>query len=269
MKELRVKDPNKNGYYNVVEFDDFEYVNPIQKMSEIIIRSMSQMTKNHLMFAKENNLLPKSEGVANANSIIEKLAMKKAIEMWEEELKKIRSQKLPENIFNLLQSKSKNEQKQILKGLSLTSDELMLFIFKAWEDYGFTYSMYVSHHSPNGLDKNRMPAFAYKEEDDKIISVGNTDLTDGQIKQAIDQRKALVSKFLDNGNKWICFFQTYRSLKGEESYKGGHPHLHYISDAWGFSRNYVLEQLKSKDYKLPSLPHIDYHTYRNPRVPKE
>src|SRR5258705_10850612 len=91
MKELKVKDPQTNGYYNMIEFDDFEYVNPIQKMSEIVIRSMSQMAKNHLMFAKENNLLPNIEGVANPNAIIEKVALKNGIEMWEEEFQDIKS----------------------------------------------------------------------------------------------------------------------------------------------------------------------------------
>ncbi len=265
MKELKVKDPQTNGYYNMIEFDDFEYVNPIQKMSEIVIRSMSQMAKNHLMFAKENNLLPNIEGVANPNAIIEKVALKNGIEMWEEEFQDIKSQTLPDNIFNLLECKLKKEQIKILKGLSLTSEELMLFIFKAWENYGFTYSMYVSHHIPNGLDEKQMPVFAYKENNEDIISVGNTVLTEGQIKQAIDHRKVIVSKFLDRGEAWHCFFQTYRSLKGEEAYKNGHPHLHYISHTWGLSRRYVLEQLQSKDYKLPSLPHIDFHTHRNPR----
>jgi len=268
MRELKVKDTQKNGYYSMIEVGNFEYVNPIQKMSEVIIGSMTQIAKNHLMFAKENNLLPSIEGVANPNAIIERVALKNGIKMWGEEFQKIMSQTLPENIFNILECKSKKGQINLLKGLSLTSEELMLFIFKAWENYGFTYSTYVSHHSHQGLDEKQMPKFAYKENNDQIISIGKTELTDGQIKQAIDHRRVIVSKFLDKGLIWHCFFQTYKSLKGEEAYKNGQPHLHYISHAWGLSRSYVLEQLQSKNYKLPSLPHIDFHTYRNPRSPK-
>ena len=265
MKEIRIKDTKKNGYYNMIEVGDFEYVNPIEKMSEIVIQSMSQLTKNHLMFAKDNKLLPNVDEAVNTDASIKKIALKEGVKMWQEEFQNIMTQKLPDNIFNILDGASKKEQIKLLKGISLTSEELMFFIFKAWEDYGFTYSVYTSHHNHKGLDDTLMPRFAYKEENDDIISIGGTKLTDGQIKQAIDHRTVIISKFLDKGSLWHCFFLTYKSLKGEENYKNGQPHLHFISHTWGLSREYVLQQLKSKDYRLSSLPHIDFHTHRNPR----
>jgi gas vesicle protein len=265
MKEIKVRDLKGNGYYNIIRVGDFEYVNPIKKMSEVIIQSIAQLANNQLMFAKENNLLPNINAASNADAIIKKASIKEGVKAWQEEFQNIKSQKLPDNILNILNSASKKEQMKILKGISLTSEELMLFIFKAWEDYGFTYSSYSSDHSPNGLDNMKMPNFAYKEENGDITSIGETNLTHGQIKQAIDHRTVIVSKFLDKGPLWHCFFQTYKSLKGEENYKDGQPHLHFISHTWGLSREYVLQQLRSKNYKLSSLPHIDFHTYRNPR----
>ena len=265
MKELKIKDPRRNGYYTMIEIGDFEYVNPIQKMSEIVIQSMAQLTKNHLMFAKENKLLPNVDPKVDTDAIIRKVALKEAIKMWQEEFRNIMTQKLPDGIFKILHAASKKEQIKLLKGVSLTSEELSLFIYKAWEDYGFTYSVYTSQHNHKGLDDALMPRFAYKEENDEITSIGDTELTDGQIKQAIDHRTVIISKLLDKGSLWHCFFLTYKSLKGEENYKSGQPHLHFISHTWGLSREYVLQQLKSKDYKLSSLPYIDFHTNRNPR----
>lgn len=55
-----------------------------------------------------------------------------------------------------------------------------------------------------------------------------------------------------------------KSIIGKESYKNGQPHLHYISDKWNIKRKNIIEQLNSREYKLPSLPHIDFHTHRNP-----
>jgi hypothetical protein len=234
-------------------------------MSEVIIQSMAQMTNNYLMFAKENNLLPNIDPVVDADAIIKRVSLKEGIKAWQEEFQNIKSQKLNDNIFKILESTSKKEQIKLLKGLSFSSDEFMAFVFRAWEDYGFTYSVYTSHHNHNGLDNKQMPGMVYKEEDGSITSIGHTKLTEGQLKQAIDHRTVIVSKFLDKGALWHCFFLTFKSIKGEENYKNGQPHLHYISHAWDLSREYVLSQLKSKDYKLPSLPHIDFHTYRNPR----
>ena len=81
----------------------------------------------------------------------------------------------------------------------------------------------------------------------------------------VEHRKVIVSKFLDKGDIWHCFFLTFKSLDGKENYHDGQPHLHYISSAWNIPRQEVKEQLTSKKYSLPSLPHIDFHTHRNPR----
>lgn len=266
MKEIKVKDPNKNGFFNLVEVGDFEYVNPILKMSEIIIKSTESLAYNLLMFAKENNKLTNTENVANPDYIISKVALQKGIEAWQEDYKKIMKQNLPEKIFDILEATEKKEQIKLLRGVSFTTEELMLFIFKAWENFGFTYSMYTSQHHHNGLDESLMPRFAYKEEDGDITTVGKTRLTDGAIKHAIEYRTVTIARFLDKGNIWHCFFYSYKSLKGKEKGWGGKPHIHYISHNWGLSREEVLSQLKNKNYKLPSsLPHIDYHSYKNHR----
>jgi hypothetical protein len=264
MKEIKMATKDKRGYYSFLKDDDFEYANPIEKMAEIVIEvSISQM-KNHLLFARENKLLPVAENSKiNSDALIEKVACEKALKIWEEEYEKITSQEVPEALYKVLQSTTKKEQARVLRGLSLTHDELTAFIFKAWEIHGFTLSRYMSEHHHKGLDAFELPKVAYKEDDNSIISKGATSLTPGQIRQAIENRRVVVARFLDKGPLWYCFFLTFRSLKGEET--GGRPHLHFISHSWEYSREYVLEQFKSNDYRLGRLPHIDYHTYRNPR----
>jgi len=258
MEHLKIDDPNSNGFYSTIKAGDFEYANPIEKLSEIIMNTSMIMERNHLSLLMKNNPLP-TDGVKNPDAIIEKVIKQNAIKVWKRQFENIMTQTVPDNFFKILDSSSKKEQIQLLKGLAITGEELTCFIFKAWTDYAFVYSTYFSEHSHNGLDETQMPVFAYKEEDSKIVAIGNTSLTDGQIKQAIDDRKVIVSKFLDKGDNWHCFFLSFRSLKGQESWNGGQPHLHYISHKWGLTRDYVLEQLRSKDYKLPSLPHIAFH----------
>lgn len=48
---------------------------------------------------------------------------------------------------------------------------------------------------------------------------------------------------------------------GKESCKDGQPHYHYISDKFGMPRDKVLAELKSRDYSLGLLPHIDLLDY--------
>ena len=55
----------------------------------------------------------------------------------------------------------------------------------------------------------------------------------------------------------------YTNLKGKESWKDGQPHFHYISDKFGIPREKVVEQLKSNNYSLGCLPHIDIIGYRD------
>jgi hypothetical protein len=67
-----------------------------------------------------------------------------------------------------------------------------------------------------------------------------------------------VVKILERDDEWHCFFITYNSLRGDESWKQGQPHFHYISDKFGISKEELIKQLRSRDYKLGNLPHIDF-----------
>lgn len=257
----RIPDPEGNGFYNLMEVGEFEYANPIHKMSEVVVSA--HMTMERSIFLLKPELVPSSKHIKDPEKIITKVLLKRAFEFWQEEYQQTISLKLPEVLLSILECRKKKEQVKALKGISLTSEELMAFIFTAWEKYGFSYSVYLSSHNPSGIDSKQMPRFAYKKEDDKIISVGDTAFSDRQIRSVIDQRSVIVSKFLDKGDTWHCFFLTYKSMAAKEV--GGAPHLHYISSAWGLSRAEVLAQLKTKNYKLPPLPHIEFHTHRNPR----
>lgn len=250
-----IETPDKMRLYTVIQYDNFEYVNPIEQVASMYINS------NILFEKRQRNIL----GIQSLHEITDEQLIKMAIIEWHQELERYKSIDLPKGLFALLEAKSKNEQIQALKGLSLTSDELIAFIFMAYEKHGYKFSQYKAHHNHKGLDETNLPELIHVEDNGKIVSIGSTSLTEGQQKQLIEQRKVVVSKFLDTNNQWHCFFLTFKSLSGKENYKNGQPHLHYISDKWNIDRTDVLEQLTNKDYHLPSLPHIDFHTHRNPR----
>lgn len=86
-------------------------------------------------------------------------------------------------------------------------------------------------------------------------------MSDGQLKHAIKFRKVIVAKVLDKGDEWHCFYLTFKSIAGEESWKNGQPHYHYLSDKWGISREELVRQIKSDKYPSTSV-HIDLLDYR-------
>lgn len=258
IRTRKIGKPDEDGRYIIRQYDDFEYVNPIHQVMNIYIGASMLFEREILMM----------NGFNAPEEIMKKILFKRAIQEWRKKFKEYKSIKLPENLLTLLETDRKKEQIRLLKCISLTSDELIAFIFKAHEKFGYTYSQYKASHNHDGLDVSQLPALIHIDEDKKVNTIGETSLTEGQLKQVVEHRKVTVVKFLDNGEKWHCFFLTFKSLGGKENYKNGQPHLHYISNSWNISRQEVKEQLTSKKYRLPSLPHIDFHTHRNPREEK-
>lgn len=186
----------------------------------------------------------------------------KVIEECSDLLKKFRKIQLPAKLVQLLEAKKKKEQIKLLKGLQINLDVFMAFLLYA-EDKGYTLSQYQSEHIPIDIDLTKMPLAYRQKEDGTIDKIGKTNLTDGQLKLALEQRSVKVAKILEKGDEWHCFFLTFKSIKGKENWKNGQPHFHYISNLFGIDKKEVIKQIKSKTYKLGNLPHIalvDYGT---------
>lgn len=246
-----IPDNDGNGFTQVRYSDDFEYVNPIEQ-----IRNMS--LENSISFERTMLLLKKPPFPI---SYLDEFLYNRANKVWQDRYKEIMETKYSGNFDKLLESNIKQEQKTLLKNQTISPFGLTAFIFNAFQKYGYTYSQYRANHNHNGLDETKLPILIYSKED-KVVVSGKTDLTDGQLKQTIQHRKVIISKFIDNGDRWHCFFTTYQSLKGKENWKGGTPHYHYISNAFGLTREQVLNELKSKDYNLNNLPHIELTDYK-------
>ena len=122
--------------------------------------------------------------------------------------------------------------------------------------------MYQNEITPSGIDSTKMPYASLINENGEVEKFGKTELSDGQIKQVIQHRKVTVARIFDNGDRWHCFFANYRSLNGEEIWLGkNQPHFHYISNAFGISRQDLINELKAKKYNLGNVPHIKLLDY--------
>jgi hypothetical protein len=182
-----------------------------------------------------------------ASFIREKVFEENAQKRWAVRLEEILKAEAPPTFLSLFGSTSKQEQERLLEGSSLTPEQLAAFFFKAYTDYGFTYSKYTSEHLPEGIDDSKLPRLIHVK-DGKVTTAGQTSLTEDQLKSVVSDRRVTVANFLDHGNEWHCLFTIYRSLRGEEPWQDGQPHYHYISDRWGISRDEAVNRLKSRKY---------------------
>lgn len=196
----------------VFQESDCEMVNPIKHYGEgVIVKQMilNGVPKEELRGEKE--LSEKSKEL-----------FKNAVDFWVELKKGFQRIKIPENLVELLKTDRKKDQQKLLKGLVLTPEILMSFIFKAYQRFGFTLSQY----SKEGLGTIKMP----------------------------------LAKIIDHGKHWHCFFRMSDDLTEEET----STDLHYLSSAFGIDRAEVVKQIKSREYKLGDLPHINLKHYGTP-----
>lgn len=248
-----IPDENGKGFTIAGIYEDVEYTDPIKYFSERSIDYKVTILEKILEVK-----MPDGD-----KDIRKKVALKNAKEIWEEHYNEIMATEVPEVLFALLKSTSKGEQVKLLKGLLLTPENLTAFIFRAYAEDGWTYSQYQCQYYPKGTAKGSLPRLAtLNRETGEVTMSGETALSDGQIKQVIEQRKVVSVKFLDKGSEWHCFFITYRSIGGEESWKGGQPHFHYISDKFLIPREEAVKQFKGDRYPTTNL-HIELLSYGN------
>ena len=188
--------------------------------------------------------------------------IKKAEESLEGFFEKYDKVEVHENYLKLLATTKKKDQIKLLKGMSLSPGELMSLIFKSYNNYGYLFSRYLFENLPTGFEGKKLPQLFQLKEDDSIEKVGETDLTDGELKNVINQRKVIVSNFFEKDDTWHCFFITYNSIGGKENWKDGQPHFHYISSSFGITKEEFIESMRTGKYRSTSV-HIDLLDYRN------
>ncbi|HCK65841.1 MAG TPA: hypothetical protein DHW49_06225, partial [Anaerolineae bacterium] len=197
MKFRKVKDTTGTGHHSLVEVGDFEFVNPTNQISEMFISSRIFLERDFLRFV----------GFPIDNPIALGVLTKKIKKEWDEKYKELKSVDIPEPLLKVLTVDSKKEQIRLLKNLSLNNEQLVAFLIRAGEDFGYSYSQYTGEHLPKGLADKKLPTLAELKEDGEVKIIGETEMTKGQVKQSIEQRHVAVSKFLDKGDKWHCLMQ--------------------------------------------------------------
>lgn len=240
MTTYKYKDGDKEIIANQME--DVENVSYRETMVKFHASSIAPAIK--VMLEKDKNFnLPCND------EIINQVALMFAKKSYNELSKESVDGKL-KNIFQ--KELNKKEQIRLLKGVQLTEPQLSS-LFNFAEECGYKFSHYKWQGAPKSVKEEKQPSFMHLKDDGSVEYVGDTTLTEGQMRTIINQADVLIARIFDNGIHWHCFLQTYKGLKGMESgVQGSRPHLHYLSDSFGISKDDLVKMIKMGKY--PNTP---------------
>lgn len=224
------------------QMEDVENVSYRETMVKFHASSIAPAIK--VMLEKDKNFnLPCND------EIINQVALMFAKQSYNELSKESVDGKL-KNIFQ--KELNKKEQIRLLKGVQLTEPQLSS-LFNFAEECGYRFSHYKWQGDPKSVKEEKLPSFMHMKDDGSIEYIGETTLTEGQMRTIINQADVLIVRIFDNGSHWHCFLQTYKGLKGMESgVQGSKPHLHYLSDSFGISKADLVKMIKIGRY--PNTP---------------
>lgn len=178
--------------------------------------------------------------------LIRQFCLQKVDEMLKEMLE---SSKPNPKIHELLtnDSLSKKEQEKLLHGLTLTATDL-LWLNKESQDMGYLLDVYHEEKYPDTFKEKLHPAYFRKKDTGDVETVGKTDMTDGEMRAMLEQRKVVQARIYHKDSIWHCFYFTFKGLYGLESGSmGSQPHYHYLSDKSGISWEELADRIKKCD----------------------
>lgn len=226
---------------NIME--DIEYVNPRDFLKNFhacsIIPCLLKVSKANLHMSRE---------------LIKEQVLKEAEDVAENHISFLEHFVLPPEIDILLDSTlSKKEQSRLLSDLTITKTQLGAIYIKAGAK-GFLFSNYSFDGIPKAYKECDLPSFIRIKDDGDVESYGNHQLSKGQLKDIVLHSKSIIARILDKEDHWHCFYQTKKGVYGKEHGErmGSYPHIHYISNAYGISREDFVKGLKGGC--VPSSP---------------
>lgn len=240
MTTYKYKDGDKEIIANQME--DVENVSYRETMVKFHASSIAPAIK--VMLEKDKNF-----NFPCNDEIINQVALMFAKKSYNELSKESVDSKL-KNIFQ--KELNKKEQIRLLKGVQLTEPQLSS-LFNFAEECGYRFSHYKWQGNPQSVKDEKLPSFMHMKDGGSIEYIGETTLTEGQMRTIINQADELIVRIFDNGSHWHCFLQTYKGLKGMESgVQGSRPHLHYLSDSFGISKADLVKMIKI--WRYPNTP---------------
>lgn len=182
------------------------------------------------------------------NHVPEQYVRKYALGKTDELIAKALSKSHPNSVIHQLlsdDSLSKKQQETLLKDAILTGSEI-LWLNKEAQDLGYLLDVYHEETYPDKFNEKRMPIVFNQKEDGSFDVLGSTDMTEGELRALLEQRKVVQARIYHRNSSWHCFYYTFKGLAGEEcGVLGSQPHYHYLSNRSGVSWDTLLKRIKA------------------------
>lgn len=142
-------------------------------------------------------------------------------------------------------SLSLKEQVKLLRGIKLNATDI-LWLNKEAQDLGYLLDVYHEEVYPIKFGEKQIPIAFHQKDDSSVESIGSTDMSEGEMRALLEQRKVVQARIFHKGSHWHCFYFTFKGLEGKENgTMGGKPHWHYLSDKLGILWDDLLRGIKS------------------------
>lgn len=142
---------------------------------------------------------------------------------------------------------SYKEQNKLLKGLTLKPADI-LWINKDAQDLGYLLDIFHEETYPVKFHEKKRPVVYSKNEDGSIDTIGPTEMSEGEMKALLAERKVVQARLYHKGEHWHCFYFTFKGVAGKETGEmGAKPHHHYLSDKSGITWETLMQRIKECD----------------------
>lgn len=139
---------------------------------------------------------------------------------------------------------SHKDQERLLKDVILKATDI-LWLNKKAQDFGYLLDIYHEEKYPQKFNEKRHPLLFHRKEDGTIEKMGTTDMTEGEMRALLEQRKVIQARVYHKNKNWHCFYFTFKGLAGEESgLMGSKPHYHYLSNKSGIVWDDLMKRIK-------------------------
>lgn len=231
----------KNGYYIKNSYDQIENANFIKHYLKERIKSLYYTNLFFLREKYKNRLVP--------DCILQNTAKVFATDEANKCLQKYENRNIPYKFELILTGNLKKKDiNNILRDCKLKIEELYtIFIYLSKK--GYKYSYYKIVKKAKGKKGAVLPKPAKINKDEIVEKIGNTTLSDTEIKNNRTNSNYLIARIFDNGTHWHCFLQTKFGVLGKEpGENGSNSHFHYISDRFGISKEDLIKSIKNGEY---------------------
>lgn len=240
MKEIFVEDKkSKIAYRGIVSDNDFN-VPPFDYFRYSFALNLANVMRDNIRY--QGRTLPQ-------DSLLNNYALFRTDSLLSNMLSNSCPNKAIHELFTN-EFLSYRQQVKLLKNCHLSASD-NLWMNKEAQDLGYLLDIYTKQLYPDKFNEKEKPVLFVNNNDGLVDTFGNTNMTNGEMKYLLEQRKVVQARIYKKGDIWHCFYFTNKGLAGKESGNmGSCPHYHYLSSLSGIS----LEELKMRIKKcdMPS-----------------